>query len=430
MADISNDTVSASGGYARAVQSKIYEYVSVIDFVSPTDPANNFTNAFRRALATGKNVFVPPLPQGYYFISDYLTISTPGQVIFGQTGGSRISVDGSFNMNAPGVIKIDPACSERNSGIDGIEICFSQPANVTQRSDLIRYPYAIYAPDVTRMKFGHLKISNAWNGMYLNGNTGGLIADVIEIGSYNLGILCGGALDWWNINTLTFWPYAIANFNIYADPLNVAARFGRVDGLNIKALNCLSTQIIIESTGSATGFGTINTLSLDANGRIDFIAGNYNIGSWYATSSIDRYSINVAGAAVTFGPGRLLQFSGATKNPSILVASGTANFGPMICDSASSHTYVIAQTGGSLLLDAPVFTANNGNRAQPYIACLGGRMSLRHPKFADVGTSTGNAVSIASDDWHDIVINQTIGWPIALPATRAFGTYVIRGVKQ
>lgn len=77
-----------------------------------------------------------------------------------------------------------------------------------------------------------------------------------------------------------------------------------------------------------------------------------------------------------------------------------------------------------------MFLTNNGNRSQAYILCQGGRMSLRHPKFPDVGSSTGNAVSISNDDWHDIVINQTVGWPIALPATRAFGTYVIRGVKQ
>lgn len=429
MADISNDTVSASGGFSRTVQSKLYEYVSVTDFVSPADPANNFTNAFRRALATGKNVFVPP-SQDYYIVSDSLNIATPGQVIFGHAGGSRIAVDGRFNMSALGVITIDAVCSERNSGVDGIEIFFSQPSNVTQRSDLIHYPYAIHAPNVTRLKFGHIKISNGWNGMFLNGNTGGLIADVIEIGCYNLGITCGGALDWWNVNTITFWPYSVNNLNLYYDALNVAARFGRVDGLNVKVLNCLSLQLIIESTDSVPGFGTINTLSLDANARIDMMAGNYNISSWYATSSIDRYSIHAGGAAVTFGPGRLLQYPGATQNPSILVDSGTANFGPMICDSASSSTFVIAQTGGSMLLDAPVFTANNGNRAQPYIACLGGRMSLRHPKFADVGTSTGYAVSVVNDDWHDIVINQTIGWPISLPSKRTLGTYVIRGVKQ
>jgi len=345
VADISNDTISVSGGFPRTVQSKVYEYVSVLDFLSSSDPANNFTNAFRRALATGKNVFVPP-STGYYRISDSLTISVPGQVIFGYAGGSRINVDGGFNMAALGVVIIDPACSEFNSGIDGIEINFSQPVNVTQRSDLIHYPYAIYAPNVTRLKFGHLKISNAWNGMYLNGNTGGLIADVIEIGSYNLGLSCGGSMDWWNINTLTFWPYGISYQNLYLDPLNVAARFGRVDGLNVKVLNCLYLQVIIEATGSEAGFGTINTLSLDANGRIDILSGNYNIGAWYATSGFDRYSIHVGGASVTFGPGRLLQFAGANQNPSILVNAGTANFGPLICDNSSSSVPVIVQTGG------------------------------------------------------------------------------------
>lgn len=429
MADISADTVGVTGGATRAIQSKLYEYVSVLDYVLPTDPSGNFTNAFTRALATGKSVYVPASPN-YYLITDYLTIATPGQVIFGDTGGSRIAVDGNFPLSRPGVIVIDPACSERNSGLDGIEIFFSQPAGLTSRSGLIQYPWAIYAPDVTRLKFGHVRIAGAWNGMCLNGNTGGLLADIIEIGCYNQGIASSGALDWWNVGTMTFWPFGCTYQNFYEDTANLAAWFGRIDGLNVRTLNVLSSQIVIADSDGTTGFGTIGMLSLDADARLDFLNGNYNIVSWYATSKSDQYSIHVGGGAVTFGPGRLLQHPSSTINPAILVNGGTANFGPMICDTSTSTYYTVLHTGGSLLMDAPVFLLNGGNRTHPYVGCLGGRISFRHAKFPDVGSSTGNAFSVASDEWHDVVINQLVGWPVLLPASKIWGTYVLQGVKQ
>lgn len=428
MTDISSDTITAPSGATRVTQDKIYEYVSVLDYVFSTDPSNDYTLAFRRALATGKNVFVPP-SQSYYMVTDQITISTAGQVIFGETGGSRIGVDGNFNMSATSVFKITTACSERNSGFDGIEIFFAQPVNVTSRSQLIQYPYAIDAQGVTRLKFGHLKVAGGWNGLNLQGNCGGLIAECLEIGCYNQGIVAGDSEDWWNIGTLTFWPYGCNYRDIYKDSANCGAYFGRVDGLNIRTLNAFNVLIIISTSSGVAGFGSIGILSLDTSARLDFRAGNFNIASWYATSGTDTYMINVSGGAVALGVGRLLASTTSTMNAPIQIVGGEANFGPMICDSSSSNVPAVSHTGGFLLMDAPVFQHNGGNRTAPYVHCQAGRLSLRHPKFPDVGSSSGYAIIIDNDEWHDIYANQTVGWPVSFPSPRPLGTYVLQGVK-
>jgi hypothetical protein len=91
-------TQGGTGAVTRSVQSKERDIVSVKDFGAVGDGVADDTAAFVAALATGKSVFIP---DGIYCITSQLTVSTPGQMIYG-LGYSKSIVqrgnDSSFDI--------------------------------------------------------------------------------------------------------------------------------------------------------------------------------------------------------------------------------------------------------------------------------------------------------------------------------------------
>ncbi len=94
---------AGSGAVVRTAQSKMRDVVSVKDFGAVGDGVADDTVAFAAALATGKSVFIP---DGTYLITSELTVSSPGQMIFGAGWGRSIVQRGNdtsfimFNVTA------------------------------------------------------------------------------------------------------------------------------------------------------------------------------------------------------------------------------------------------------------------------------------------------------------------------------------------
>lgn len=91
---------SGTGAASRSVESKLREFVSVKDFGAVGDGVTNDTTAIANAIATGKSVF---FPKGTY-LTGLQTISTVGQMIFGEGQGSVIlastATTNLFNVTA------------------------------------------------------------------------------------------------------------------------------------------------------------------------------------------------------------------------------------------------------------------------------------------------------------------------------------------
>jgi len=94
---------AGAGAVTRTAQAKMRDVVSVKDFGAAGDGVADDTSAFAAALATGKSVFIP---DGTYLITSQLTVSSPGQMIFGAGWGKSIVQRGNdtsfiiFNVTA------------------------------------------------------------------------------------------------------------------------------------------------------------------------------------------------------------------------------------------------------------------------------------------------------------------------------------------
>lgn len=82
------------GALAPSSARRITDVVSVRDFGAAGDGVSDDTEAFRRALASGADVLVPPAP-AFYRIRHALALARPGQHIRGSAGQSRIVQTGA-----------------------------------------------------------------------------------------------------------------------------------------------------------------------------------------------------------------------------------------------------------------------------------------------------------------------------------------------
>ena len=443
-ADLSRPSGSSLVGYAetgetlplRTVQDRLRdEPASVIGFRRPTDP--DWTLAFQRAAATGRDILVPRRTD-LYIIRDTIVLNG-GQSILGQ--GKResvIAVDGGFNLSARGIIEIRDSSDEAGSGLIGLTIRCGQVSNPASRAELIQYPPAIYMADVSRCKLDDLRITNAWVGINADGNTGGMDVGTLEISAYSVGMAIGGtmgdgravpgALDYVTIGKFASWPHELtpAQYALYADGQTIGLRAGRVEALNITHRENFQTRDIIGTTDGVPGFGSIG-LSLDAaHARLDFQAGDYTLPYWYKTTDLATdYGIFQTGGKLNAGPGWVN--ANATGTTALVqLAGGDLSLSALSARSGSPDAPIIRQTGGTSTIIAPSFRFGGGvNRTRGYIRKEAGRMTLLDPRFADSGNATGAAIEILSDDWDVIRAAALLDWDVVLPAQQTVGTYQI-----
>ncbi|NIJ34344.1 hypothetical protein [Sphingomonas oligoaromativorans] len=396
----------------------------------------DWTPAYQRALNTGRNVFVP---EGRFLRLKSAT--TQGQQIIGCGVTRSVFVIGSAatpfqDMAAQGVDITPSTFDDTAYGHDGIGFEFYQP-NTNVRANVLRYPYAIYMAGVDRPKFGDVRISNGWNGIYADG-CGGLEAGVIELGCFNTPFLMDHAYDTTTIRTLKFWPYGSGNvgsttpllWQVYQDGV-AYSQIGRIDGTSIGLLATFQQRIkFYQSDAGGHEFGTIGELHLDGTfGRIEQDSAYLSVGSWYAsTGSNTDFKILLTGGRLALGPCAMFLGPGGNGTAPLIQISGgylSAQSGGFF-EALGVAQPLLAQSGGDVVwIGGQILGLTNQTRTRAVFEQTGGRITLRSARFSDAGTGTGFAFSIATDDNHDIQENALLGWGFALPPTIAQGQYDI-----
>ena len=216
------------------------------------------------------------------------------KVVFNYLRGNTVtdsyfSAGTQFNLSATSILRLNK--NDGSSILGGVGVRCAQ-LDSSDPADVIQYPYALDFEGITRVNIDKFRCSGAWLGVNALGNTGGAKIDTLEVGALSKGLHINGALDFWHATTLHFWPFGIAAltnlYTLYGEN-TIAARFGQVDGLDIKTLSTFKCKVITEAGSSAGPFGNIGALQLDgAYSRLDFSAGHLSLASLYSTSDVDN----------------------------------------------------------------------------------------------------------------------------------------------
>lgn len=327
--------------------------------------------AFRAASGTGVGCFYAPRPSGKYRFSDILTLQN-GQLMYGDgVTKSIIYVDATFNLSALGVVRLGTA--EPGAQIDkiGIEFVQTTAASTGSRADLIAYPWAIYAVDASRFRIGDLRVSSGYNGINMNGNTGGAVVGHVELGCFNLNIDMDGAMDFVKFGFIHIWPFGFAGTanltSIFYDGNTYGFRSGNVDGLAINTLAMFRVKAEFTGSGPTDILPfIINSLQLDGDGaRLIWNEGRGLIGNLYSskTTTPTDPSIAVTGGKLNIG---VASISGG-ESVCINVTGGWCqiNGGELFNNSLSKQGATVS--AGTLELNNVALNWAAGTRTTPFL---------------------------------------------------------------
>ena len=212
--------------------------VTDAEFGAVGDGSNDDTAEIQAALDTGSPVYIPP---GTYKVSSDLLLNYPGQIISGQinaNGTSHIYIISNAGFTN-GVVKV----LARNIQIRDLLFTFAQPnnddlsdvdgdSNTTESCGdvwdddnslftsclaymwahgLTQYVPAVYSNGYP-VDINDCKITNAWDGIYLNGAVGGTSIHNLEISSFDDAVevasLTNGSV---NIDSMHYWPFDLTS---------------------------------------------------------------------------------------------------------------------------------------------------------------------------------------------------------------------------
>jgi hypothetical protein len=418
--------------FARNLVTREADVINVKDFGAVGNGVTDDTAAIQAALNAGGNKSVY-IPQGTYLVTDKITIQTLGIKFYGDSVHKSVFLinASSFNMSATSVLQLKSSLGQSEPGpyITDIGFKFAQP-NTNIRANVNQYPPAIGAINCPRFNIGNIRISGGWDGIEINGNSGGSYIGFAEIGTLNRGIYGGGSLDFIHINSVHHWPFDLVLPNllsIYQDGNNFALDIGKIDGLDIHSFSTFNGRVRIGSTLGVNGFGTISNLQLDgSNARLEFLSGWYSISSLYATSNLaNDFAIKITGGTLTVSSYWLLPQSTGTQ--AYIECDGgdlVMNAGQSI--NCSPDAPVFELKSGVMILTSHYFDHGLDQvRTEPFVKATGGRLTMSSCRWRDMGTGSGNAFEIVNDNWHDIDGPGTVGWGTSVPAVQALGSYGI-----
>lgn len=431
--NIHYDPQMYAGATSRTIGNKFAEMISVKDFGAEGDGTTDDTLAFQNAVATGEPVYVPA---GTYRITDAVTLAS-GQVLHGAGRyKSKLLMDISFNLAALGVIV---ATNCVGGGVNGIGFTFDQPDDPANRAACYQYPPAIYLNGSTRWGIDDVNVSGGWDGIECAGNCAGLRVGFLEVGALSYGFYASGeSLDFMHFETFHSWPFGFAGRpiydNIYSDGTTVAFQANLIRGLDIKSLTVLRSKIVF--TGGT--YGQIANLQLENRYSTLRLAGGASnqiaVGSLSGSTSIaDSTVVTVeAGATLTIGSGIMKpNASDAGTATPFINNSGNLYISNMVFTQGQPQQPIIYNTAGNIGLHNMLFNfGTNTARTAPFVHIAAGRASLIDLRFKDVGTGYGDAVVVASDDWHHVDVENTLGWGMSMPTVQTLGFYKVNGVMN
>lgn len=409
--------------------------VNALDYMTDAQRADvagdigsiSVTAAVQAAVTTGRDVI---LPEGTLLFTDMVTSSTKGQLIRGSGKYSTIiKVDSTtFNMSADGVLK----CTSGEPGfiLRDLTILFVQPDS-TVRANYKQYPPAVHAVGQPRFVVENCRILQAWDGIKMTGNSGGVSIIGLDLFSYNKGIDIDGSLDSVRIERLHWY-----NFNATANQITVfynAANYGlhvaRADDLQIHGCLFIGGQAArFYQSASGYAFGNITNCDFDTNRGLLVEAGWLSGSGLFFSIGTDGYrAILQSGGDIRISSMRMTSSVESTAPLVEMAVTGTSSaylqIGELTSNVTGDTTSIKAASSGAGKAEVQVnnsrFIRRIGSaetRPTIYLAS-GSRGILSDIGSSDKGAGAGNWLQIDADDQHIINDVQALGWGMVLPAT-------------
>jgi len=387
------------------------------------DGTTDDTAAINMALGSGHTVYLPATTACYHTTAALL-MSIQDQLMYGDgRARSRICVTSSFSG---GVIKF--TSGEPGPQLRDLGIIFTQPDS-SSRSSMTQYQPAIYAESTPRFKMQRIRISRAWDGIDMTGNSGGAVIDDLEVSAFDKAIWVDGSQDTVRLNQIHVWPFDLTanQTRVFAEANTVGFYVGRCDDCEI------NNSVMLSGTGmnffagsgkiapfvliSNTGFDTYNGVTM-SDGIIQMTSVYFTLIPSAPVQAIRMTggSLNVSSFWALAGPTALpmVQVSG---NVSLNMSNGHIQLGNRNTTFLSSQSKGAA---GHIGLTNNYFDAYpNVDHSNPLISISGGpgiSVLASGNQVRDKGTGAGTFWSIGYDDSHRIIGNSSIGWNNSFPS--------------
>jgi len=393
------------------------------------DGTTDDTAAINGALGSGHTVYLPATT-ACYLTKAPLVMNTPDQLMYGDgRTRSRICVSSTFSG---GVIKF--TSGEPGPQLRDLGVIFTQPDSAS-RDSMTQYQPAIYAQNTPRFKIQRMRISRAWDGIDMTGNSGGVMIDDLEISAFDKGVWVDGSQDTVRLNQIHDWPFDLttSQTRAFADPSAVGFYIGRCDDCEIANSVTLSGtgMKFFAGSGGAAPFALISNTGFDTYNGINISDGVIQMTSVYFTLipttpvqaiKMTGGSLNVSSFWALAGPTSLpmVEVSG---NVSLNMSNGHIQFADRDATFLSSHSK--GEIGHIGLTNNYFETYPNVVHHNPLIS-IGGVPGIRvmglGNQVRDKGTGDGIFWRIDYDDFHRIIDNSSVGWTNKFP-TAVNGMY-------
>jgi hypothetical protein len=394
------------------------------------DGTTDDTAAINGALSSGHTVYLPATT-ACYRTTAALVMSVHEQLMYGD-GGTRSSICVSSAFDG-GVIKF--TSGEPGPQLRDLGIIFTQPDNAS-RSAMNHYQPAIYARNTARFKIQRMRISRAWDGIDMTGNSGGVVIDDLEVSAFDKAIWVDGSLDTVRLNQVHVWSFDLTATQVQAFREADAVGFyiGRCDDCEI------ANAVMLSGTGmkffagadGAAPFALISNTGFDTYNGLSMSAGTIQMSSVYFTllPSATVQAINMTGGNLNISSFWML--GGPTSLPMIQVSGGVSlnlsNGNIQLADRDITFLSSLSKgEPGHIGLSNNYFDVYpNVVHDRPLIS-IGGKPGIRVQALGnqvrDKGAGAGTFLSIDYDDFHRIIGNTSIGWTNNFPAA-------VKGVYQ
>lgn len=436
IAEQTDSTATALTGYINADVTalpyikKVRDGWSLLDFINPSQHSaiidgTTTYDATARVQAAGASGEDITIPRGKFIVEEGFEIKSGREWRGSGRTRSVLYVPDTFDGASDGVIIF--GSGEPGPSLFDLGIEFEQDLTETVRANVNQYPPAIYGVGVPRCQIDRVRISRAWDGLDLTGNTGGSYLGRIEVGALNKGLQIDGALDFFHGESWHFWPFGMSGSdlytNVYSDGATVAAEIGAADGLSVDKISTFRSKVVFTAGPTPLIGRNIGVLQIDGDGAVLVHEGrNTTIGEMYSTKG----SGSVPDILVKTG-GRLLinrvQRIGDTSTDAIRVEGAFLQIGGGFISQGENDQRAILVSGGRLQLSDVYLSLPAQNRTVPFIECTSGFIAVKGCE-APNDSYTGPVVSITSDNAQHQVVDNNFGTrSLTLPAGAKLGTY-------
>ncbi|KRB22669.1 hypothetical protein [Mesorhizobium sp. Root172] len=249
------------------------------------------------------------LPAGPMLLSDKITLDATGLNPKKLTGADRRSslvyMNSGFNLAATAALNLTGTPSndtELHTLRNFTVICQDQPDD-PNIANYVHYPPVISCVDQSNVNFSKLHIREAYIGIDMTGNCGGMDMSDIELSAYFKGIKVDGSTNSVKIDKLMWWPYG------FPQTANKRAVYATARGLEMfrcddfhlsNSLMFGSTQALyMSSSGLGSTFGTAVNVDFDDRGGLVMTAGALFASSCYFTlGKTDSQLVNQSGGVL------------------------------------------------------------------------------------------------------------------------------------